>query len=55
MKGVPGVGKSSLAKIDEWLTTGTMGALEELRAAKGGGGPAAPPPTKGEAMAAKFI
>ncbi len=55
MKGVPGVGKSSLAKIDEWLATGTMGALEELRAAKGGGGPSAPPPTKGEAMAAKFI
>lgn len=52
LKGVPGVGKSSQAKVDEYLATGKIAAIDDL---KGVG--AAPPAavSKAAAEAAKFI
>lgn len=51
VKDVKGVGKSSLAKIDEFLTTGKLAAIEELK----GGGPAPPPQTKDEQVGMAFL
>jgi len=51
VESIKGIGKSSCAKIDEFLTTGKLAALEELG---GGGGP--PPQQSREAqMAMKFL
>jgi bifunctional polynucleotide phosphatase/kinase len=50
LKNTPGVGKSSLAKITEWLTTGTLAMLEEA-----GVGVNAPPEDKKAEVGLKFI
>ena len=50
LKGVKGVGKSSEAKIDEYLRTGKLGDVEDLKAE-----PSAPKLSKADALAAKFL
>jgi DNA polymerase/3'-5' exonuclease PolX len=35
LKGIKGVGKSSLAKVDEFLTTGALAAIAQIREAAG--------------------
>lgn len=52
LKGTKGVGKSSQNKIDEFLESGTMAVLEELR---GGGGGFKVVQSKDAEMAMKFV
>lgn len=51
LKGTKGVGKSSLAKIDEFLSTGTLEAIKELEALD----PNAANKVKMDKMAAAFL
>jgi bifunctional polynucleotide phosphatase/kinase len=54
LKGTKGVGKSSVAKIDEFLQTGKITALEELQEMAGSKAPTAPL-SKDAEMAFQFI
>lgn len=54
---MPGIGKSSLAKIDEFLTTGKLAAIEEIKTEMGGTAKEEAPKvtSKTAEMAMKFL